>query len=261
MSAEEPSAPASNQRNLIEADAVLAQAVEVAIEALAEIAPAEEIGEHLAAEAEEERVVTHTFVCLNPGYVGWRWSVTLARAPRTRKATVCEIELLPGPDALLAEPWIPWAERLRPGDLGRQDTLPYQADDVRLDQGYEQVGEDADVQLIEELGLGRVRVLSAVGRDRAMKRWYASEQGRPAERNPNRESCASCGFLMKMAGSARQLFGVCANEWSPDDGRAVSLDHYCGAHSETDDDAKGQQWPIVPSYVDETSYIEIDPNS
>jgi hypothetical protein len=29
---------------------------------------------------------------------------------------------------------------------------------------------------------------------------------------------------------------VCANEWSPSDGRVVSLDHGCGAHSETDMD-------------------------
>ena len=27
---------------------------------------------------------------------------------------------------------------------------------------------------------------------------------------------------------------MCANEWSPSDGRVVSLDHGCGAHSETD---------------------------
>jgi hypothetical protein len=35
-----------------------------------------------------------------------------------------------------------------------------------------------------------------------------------------------------MAGSMRQLFGVCTNEYSPSDGRVVSFDHGCGAHSE-----------------------------
>ena len=30
----------------------------------------------------------------------------------------------------------------------------------------------------------------------------------------------------------RQVFGVCANEYSPSDGQVVSLDHGCGAHSE-----------------------------
>jgi len=35
-----------------------------------------------------------------------------------------------------------------------------------------------------------------------------------------------------MGGSFAQAFGVCANEFSPSDGRAVSLDHGCGGHSE-----------------------------
>jgi Protein of unknown function (DUF3027) len=28
------------------------------------------------------------------------------------------------------------------------------------------------------------------------------------------------------------MFGVCGNVYAPDDGRVVSLDHGCGAHSE-----------------------------
>ena len=42
----------------------------------------------------------------------------------------------------------------------------------------------------------------------------------------------TCGFLVPMAGSLGRVFGVCANEYAPDDGRVVSLDHGCGAHSE-----------------------------
>ncbi len=30
----------------------------------------------------------------------------------------------------------------------------------------------------------------------------------------------------------RQAFGVCGNFYAPDDGRVVSADHGCGAHSE-----------------------------
>jgi hypothetical protein len=37
---------------------------------------------------------------------------------------------------------------------------------------------------------------------------------------------------MPLAGSLRQAFGVCANEFSPADGRVVSLSYGCGAHSE-----------------------------
>ena len=45
-------------------------------------------------------------------------------------------------------------------------------------------------------------------------------------------SCLSCGFLVTLAGSLRQEFGVCANEFAPADGRVVSLRYGCGAHSE-----------------------------
>jgi hypothetical protein len=35
-----------------------------------------------------------------------------------------------------------------------------------------------------------------------------------------------------MGGLLGQAFGVCANESSPSDGRVVTFDHGCGAHSE-----------------------------
>ena len=35
-----------------------------------------------------------------------------------------------------------------------------------------------------------------------------------------------------MRGALSRVFGVCANEYAPDDGRVVSFDHGCGAHSE-----------------------------
>jgi hypothetical protein len=41
-----------------------------------------------------------------------------------------------------------------------------------------------------------------------------------------------CGFYLPLAGSMRQLFGVCGNLFAPDDGRVVTADHGCGAHSE-----------------------------
>jgi hypothetical protein len=44
--------------------------------------------------------------------------------------------------------------------------------------------------------------------------------------------CGTCGFLLRVAGPLAAMFGVCANASSPSDGRAVSLDHGCGAHSD-----------------------------
>ena len=53
-----------------------------------------------------------------------------------------------------------------------------------------------------------------------------------------RPPCSTCGYFVPMAGALRAVFGVCANEWSPSDARVVSLDHGCGAHTETDVDLR-----------------------
>jgi hypothetical protein len=219
-------------------DAVLGGAVEVARACAVEVADDEgHVGEHLGFEIEDERLVTHSFACLNPAYRGWRWAVTVTRAPRARSVTVAEAVLLPGTDALLAPEWVPWSERLQAGDLGVGDLLPTSPDDERLEPGYAQapagVEDDGVDQLaVWELGLGRERVLSPIGRDDAVDRWYSGAHGPHApiaEAAPAR--CSTCGFLTLMAGSLRRVFGVCTNEYSPSDGRVVSFDHGCGAHS------------------------------
>lgn len=233
-------------------DQVLAGASDIA-RAAAEELTAHGIGDHLGFYLEGERVGTHMFAAQEPGYLGWQWAVTMARAPRSRQATVSEVELLPGRGALLAPAWLPWAERLRPGDLGPSDVLPYQSDDSRLQQGYEETGdEDADNLAIYELGLGRARVLSPEGRAEAFTRWYEGEGG-PKSESARRAAapCSTCGFFMKLSGSARRLFGVCANEWSPSDGRVVSLDHGCGAHSETEAPKRRSEWVQGDPVIDE----------
>ncbi len=52
-------------------DAVLAKAADLARGAVLEVADAAEVGDHLGALAEGERVVTHHFACTRPGYPGW----------------------------------------------------------------------------------------------------------------------------------------------------------------------------------------------
>ncbi len=233
-------------------DDVLAAGVDVARAAAAAVTE-HGIGEHLGFYLEGERVGTHMFAALEPGYVGWQWAVTIARAPRAKDATVSEVELIPGRDALLSPAWVPWSDRLRPGDVGPGDLLPYQPDDARLEQGYEQTGDlDADRVAIYELGLGRARVLSLEGRSQAFTRWYEGENGPNSEvarRAPAK--CSTCGFFMKMSGSARRIFGVCANEWSPSDGKVVSLDHGCGAHSETDAPMPKGEWKQSEPVIDD----------
>lgn len=247
-------------------DAVLEAAEALALDALKEVTADDLIGPHLGTKLEGERLLTHYFRCENPGYVGWHWAVTLTRVPRGRQATVCEVELLPGDKALLAPAWVPWSDRLRPEDVSRHDVLPYQLDDDRLEQGYEAVDthtlgeeEEADRQFIYELGLGRKRVLSEEGRALAAKRWLKGEGGPVRSAMRKGSTCSNCGFMIKLAGSMRRVFGVCANEWSPDDGRVVSLDHSCGAHSETDEPHRQQPWPVTPVRLNEGD-VEVMPN-
>src|SRR5690348_5963394 len=104
-----------------EPDQACAEAVDLARAAAAADAAPSQVGAHIGTEVEGDRVVTHLFESLNPGYVGWCWAVTVTRASRSKTVTVSESVLLPGPDALLAPDWVPWTERVRPGDLKAGD--------------------------------------------------------------------------------------------------------------------------------------------
>ena len=236
-------------------DATLAGAVELARAAAVEVAlRPEDVGEHLGVELEEERVATHRFASADPAYRGWQWAVTVARVPRGRPSRStrpsCSRET-----ARCSPRWVPWSQRLAPGDLGVGDLLPSDPDDQRLEPGYaavpdpraEPADDDTDRLAIWELGLGRARVLSPIGRDDAVDRWYAGEHGPTA---PIAEAapapCSTCGFVVPIGGSLRRMFGVCANEMSPSDGQVVSYDHGCGAHSEV---------PALPPPVEVTAPV------
>lgn len=104
-------------------DAFLAAAVDVARAAIEGIAPAEQIGRHLAAKSEGDRLVTHLFESKLAGYGGWQWYAVLTRNSRSKVVTVDELGLLPSEDSILAPEWIPWAERVRPGDEQGDDEL------------------------------------------------------------------------------------------------------------------------------------------
>jgi len=172
---------------------------------------------------------------------------------------VCEVVLLPGTDALLPPAWVPWSQRLAPGDVGVGDELPYRDDDPLLEPGYtaardgdDEDDEERDRVALWELGLGRSRVLAREGRDAAAERWYRGSHGPTADIAVHAAaSCSSCGYLVHVSGALRQVFGVCANEWSPSDGQVVSLDHGCGAHSETDASVPEPE-PLPEPILDET---------
>src|SRR5919202_2706047 len=213
-----------------------AEAIDVARSGLTGVDP-DHVGEHLQVVAEGERVVTHLFESKLPGYRGWRWAVTVARAPRSRHVTVCETALLPGDAALLAPAWVPWRERLRPGDLSVGDVLPSTEDDHRLVPSYladdDSSDDPAGRVVAEEIGIGRERVLSPQGRIEAAERWRDGDFGpRSAMARHSPGPCATCGFYVPLAGSLRLSLGVCANGYSPADGHVVTADYGCGAHSQ-----------------------------
>ena len=330
-----------------EPDQACADAVDLARAAAEADAGTGQVGEHVGSEVESDRVVTHLFASLDPGYVGWRWAVTVARASRSKTVTVSESVLLPGPDALKAPDWVPWTDRVRPGDLKAGDLLPARSDDERLvpavaiagdtglldwdesgawrlpgtDAGGEaggqgQLGEDSAAQLAETGQAGQAadsgqagespsgeaaadqgavargtgaqdgprtksqggrsrsrrrpgsrdrdrtpgllrpaRVLSAVGRDEAAYRWYTGEQGPRSElASAAPANCVTCGFLVRLSGPLGQVFGVCANEFAPDDGRVVAFDHGCGAHSDGAVAAEPAAPDMAAPTVDELGY-------
>ncbi len=191
------------------------------------------VGGYLGADAEDDVAVTARFAATQRGYVGWQWSVTLAFLPGN-PATVSEVVLLPGADALLAPVWVPWEQRIRPGDVGAGDLLPPPADDPRLVPAYVQSDDPAVEAVARELGIGRVRVMSRDGRADFAERLHEGPFGpddQIAVAAP--ATCATCAFFLPLAGSLRALLGGCGNEFSPADGRVVDQGYGCGAHSET----------------------------
>jgi hypothetical protein len=198
------------------------------------------VGERLDFQLEGEGIASHLFACSLAGYRGWRWSVTLSVAPGSDSATIDEVVLLPGPDALLSPKWVPWSERVKPGDLGVGDVLPTPADDPRLVAGLSALDDLEGVSGLSplspgqwELGLGRERILSAEGLDLAAERWAEGEFGPDAAMAKGVPmQCSTCGFLVPIGGVLGQSFGVCANLLGPADGRLVSVAYGCGAHSQ-----------------------------
>lgn len=231
-----------------EVDQACADAVDLARAAAVRRAGVIEVGEHRGVVAEGVRVATHLFDCAHPGYPGWQWSVTVARASRARVVTVSEVTLLPGEGALLAPAWVPWADRIGPGDITPGVLAPTPVEDERLEPGYtggelaaEDPAEASQVRaVVAELGLGRERVLSVAGRDAAAERWLAGDGGPDNAMTQQAPApCLTCGFFVRLNGGLGRLFGACANELSPSDGTVVSIDHGCGGHSDVVAPSKG----------------------
>lgn len=197
------------------------------------------------------------------GYEGWQWSVTLYHDVELDHWTVNESSLVPTDKALRPPAWIPWKDRLEPTDLAVTDSIGTEPDDPRLEEGFRatDAGEGAPAETpemsetsetskedvedaVEKFELSRRHVLTPLGRAQTAKRWYEGPRGpkslstKTADGNP----CSTCGFFIPLKGELNLLFGVCANKWSPDDGRVVSVDHGCGEHSEIEPPEPSHLW-------------------
>ena len=60
---------------------------------------------------------------------------------------------------------------------------------------------------------------------------------------------------MPLSGGLGRLFGACGNAYAPDDGRVVSADHGCGAHSEA---VLTGAAPAAGPVIDELGYDLVD---
>lgn len=213
--------------------AVLTGAADQARAAVVEYSGPEMLGDYLGVSYEDPNTATHRFLAHLPGYQGWQWAVVVAAYPGADHATISEVVLVPGPTALLAPEWVPWEQRVRPGDLSPGDLLAPAAGDPRLVPGYTASGDPQVDETAAEIGLGRRWVMSAEGRAEAAERWRTGDYGpdSPMARSTKRV-CRDCGFFLPLSGSLGALFGVCGNELSAD-GHIVDKLYGCGAHSDT----------------------------
>ncbi len=213
--------------------AVLTGAADQARAAVVEFSSPEMVGDYLGVGYEDPNTATHRFLAHLPGYQGWQWAVVVAAYPGAGHATISEVVLVPGPTALLAPEWVPWEQRVRPGDLSPGDLLAPAADDPRLVPGYTASGDPQVDETAAEIGLGRRWVMSAEGRAETAERWRTGDYGpdSPMARSTKRV-CRDCGFFLPLSGSLGALFGVCGNELSAD-GHIVDKLYGCGAHSDT----------------------------
>lgn len=242
-------------------DAVLSAAADLARDVLHLSADADTVGEHLRVVDDGDRLATHLFACVSPGYRGWTWAVSLSRSVDDDAVTVNDIVLLPGDDAVVAPAWTPYRERIRPGDLSPGDLLPPEDDDARLVPSWSAGDhlETVDRYFAREVGLGRPWVLSLEGREQAADRWHDGDQGPDtplAQQAPG--TCHSCGFMVSLAGPLADRFGVCANGSANDDGRVVSFAHGCGAHSGARLSRSAGPQKLPPHILDTITVDELD---
>ena len=184
-------------------------------------------------------MVTHLFACTRRGYVGWRWSVTVTRASRHKAVTVDEVVLIPATRRSSPRPGCPTASGSSPATC-RPVTCSRSATRTRGWSRRTPSATTRSTPTTRRRSARSPRTSGSAGcapspsRDASRRPALVRRRRRPdsplAQSAPHH--CRSCGFLVRIAGPLTDTFGVCANGDANDDGRVVSTDHGCGAHSE-----------------------------
>jgi hypothetical protein len=121
---------------------------QLARESLLEITTADTIGALVSRTDEGDGAVSLAFEATQPGYPGWRWTVSIAQLEGA-EPSVLEAELMPGEGALLAPDWVPWSDRLADYEaaqalLGADGVADADSDDADDDEESDDGDSDDD---------------------------------------------------------------------------------------------------------------------
>lgn len=230
------------------------------------------VGEFLERSEVDDNVYDFRFDSQLRGYEHWVWAVSMFHDVEFDEWTINETALLPTSASLVAPQWVPFRERLEPQDINPDDRLGTAKNDERLEEGMSEEADggqmlDAEHQpldpadspddvkeAVETFRLTRRRVLTGPALQEVAKRWYEGSHGPKSLSTQTAQGhhCDSCAFFIPLSGSLGRYFGVCANRWSPDDGKVVSIDHGCGQHSDIEPEQQEGLWPEnQPIYDDQ----------
>lgn len=125
--------------------------LELAKAAAADFAKPNALGDFVESVEEEPGVTTFMWQSTHAGYLGWLVAAIVAHFGGDEPATVSEVLLVPGADALVAPDWVPWSERLADyqalqAELEKQAALDAELAAAEGDDAEDADDEDADAE-------------------------------------------------------------------------------------------------------------------
>jgi len=134
-----------------ESDTPKSRYEELARSGLMEITPAATVGALFGETDEGNGAVSVLFESAQPGYPGWKWTVSIADV-EGQEPTVLEAELMPGDGSLLAPDWVPWSDRLADYKAAQEATEGVsESDDDDDDDDHDDTGDDESDDEDDEL--------------------------------------------------------------------------------------------------------------